>query len=1062
MKKQFIFSAMLGLCAFGGTAMYPGSAIAAVAQSPTIKVRGQVIDDQGEPLLGATIRIKDGQGGTTSDFDGNFELEVPGNAVLVVSYVGYNEREVAVRNRAIIDPIQLQMSDLVLEQVVVVGYGTQKKSDLTGSVAVVDAEALKQVSHSNISSMLEGKVPGVQITSDGQPGADPTVRIRGIGSFGDTSPLYVIDGVPMGTSIRDFSSNDIETIQVLKDASAAAIYGSRAANGVVIITTKRGQKDQPLKVDYNGYFGVDNISKGVYDVMDASQYSQYLGQACANSNTPLPGGYSLDSTTGKYRFQDDTDTDWFDEVFKTGIRQNHNVNLSGGSAHSTYNVSLDYFNQKGTLEGAGPNYERFTARVNNSMDTKFVKFQTSVVYSHSDQDNMGLSNASEYVQGLYGDVTNVLRGTLLMQPTIKAYDESTWVLDDVVGIGNGFNYDAYGYGVYYDTVHGDISASNPLLINNLLQRNTRVDRFVGTGSADVDLLKMIGVDSKNHKLNYKINLSYSKTHCKDFTWIPAWVQSNRVYLAKSNERLTKGSRDYSDALIENILTYDGTIGKHHINVVAGQTYQEENTDLLTGWGINFTEPYFLQLQNAADTYSESFEYKHAILSYIGRVNYNYDDRYLFSATVRRDASSRLSKNIRWGTFPSVSLGWRFDKENFFPFSEDVVNMFKVRGSYGELGNENIGEYMYQAVMSRNNMTYNFNNSPITGSAISTFVDNNLAWEKKKTYNFRNRLEFTAEWYKNTSEDLLYAVPVPEQAGVSNTTVTMNAASMENSGFEFSATYRNHDNPFKYEVSANLSTLKNRVTSLGFGTDSYITGSYITNVGEEIGQFYGWVYEGIARTQEDLDNHAVQEGAQIGDCLYKDISGPDGTPDGKVDSYDQTVLGSGLPKVNFGLSARFEYKGFDLSIATFGALNYHVSDDIYNSLNSCYGWSNKDVAMLDANRFSEDGLTYLSDVPRTYVNNSASLAWNDLFSSRKIQNAAYWKIANVELGYNFPDKWFGKYISDVRLYVSGQNLYTFTGYKGYNVDYAGGTFTPGYNFCSFPTARTFMCGVHFTF
>ena len=1069
MKKQFIFSAMLGLCAFGGTAMYPGSAIAAVAQSPTIKVRGQVIDDQGEPLLGATIRIKDGQGGTTSDFDGNFELEVPGNAVLVVSYVGYNEREVAVRNRAIIDPIQLQMSDLVLEQVVVVGYGTQKKSDLTGSVAVVDAEALKQVSHSNISSMLEGKVPGVQITSDGQPGADPTVRIRGIGSFGSTAPLYVIDGVPMGTSIRDFSSNDIETIQVLKDASAAAIYGSRAANGVVIITTKRGQKDQPLKVDYNGYFGVDNISKGVYDVMDADQYSQYLGQACLNSNTPLPGGYHLDSTTGKYRFQDDTNTDWFDEVFKTGIRQNHNVNLSGGSSRSTYNVSLDYFSQKGTLEGAGPNYERFTARVNNSMDTKFVKFHTSFVYSHSDQDNMGMSNASEYVQGLYGDVTNVLRGTLLMQPTIKAYDESTWVLDDVVGIANGFNYDAYGYGVYYDTVHGDISASNPLLINTLLKRNTRVDRFVGTGSADVDLLKMIGVESKNHKLNYKINLSYSKTHCKDFTWIPAWVQSNRVYLAKGNERLTKGSRDYSDALIENILTYDGTIGKHHINIVAGQTYQEENTDLLTGWGINFTEPYFLQLQNAADTYSESFEYKHAILSYIGRVNYNYDDRYLFSATVRRDASSRLSKNIRWGTFPSVSLGWRFDKENFFPFSEDVVNMFKVRGSYGELGNENIGEYMYQAVMSRNNMTYNFNNSPITGSAISTFVDNNLAWEKKKTYNvgvdlafFRNRLEFTAEWYKNTSEDLLYAVPVPEQAGVSNTTVTMNAASMENSGFEFSATYRNHDNPFKYEVSANLSTLKNRVTSLGFGTDSYITGSYITNVGEEIGQFYGWVYEGIARTQEDLDNHAVQEGAQIGDCLYKDISGPDGTPDGKVDSYDQTVLGSGLPKVNFGLSARFEYKGFDLSIATFGALNYHVSDDIYNSLNSCYGWSNKDVAMLDANRFSEDGSTYISDVPRTYVNNSASLAWNDLFSSRKIQNAAYWKIANVELGYNFPDKWFGKYISDVRLYVSGQNLYTFTGYKGYNVDYAGGTFTPGYNFCSFPTARTFMCGVHFTF
>ena len=388
MKKHLIFSAMLGLCALGGTAMYPVSVMAAVAQSPAIKVSGQVVDEQGEPLLGATIRVKDTSIGTTTDLDGNFQLEVPGNAVLLISYVGYKEREVAVRNRAILEPIQLQSDTEMLEQVVVIGYGTQKKSDLTGSVAVVDAEALKQVSHSNISSMLEGKVAGVQITSDGQPGADPTVRIRGVGSFGSTAPLYVIDGVPMGTSIRDFSSNDIETIQVLKDASAAAIYGSRAANGVVIITTKRGQKDQPLKVDYNGYFGVDYIPKGVYDVMDADQYSQYLGQACANSNTPLPGGYSLDSATGKYHFQDNTNTDWFDEVFKTGIRQNHNVNLSGGSAHSTYNVSLDYFNQKGTLEGAGPNYERFTARVNNSMDTKFIKFQTSVVYSHSDQDNM--------------------------------------------------------------------------------------------------------------------------------------------------------------------------------------------------------------------------------------------------------------------------------------------------------------------------------------------------------------------------------------------------------------------------------------------------------------------------------------------------------------------------------------------------------------------------------------------------------------------------------------------------------------------------------------------------
>lgn len=1068
MRKQLI-SMMLCLGTVGAVSLCPTPAFAAVAQNQTIKVKGQVVDETGEPLVGATVKVKDSATGTITDFDGNFQLDVKSNATLVVSYLGYKNREIAVRGRAVLDPIKLDSDNNMLEQVVVVGYGTQKKADLTGSVSIVNAEEMKKVSNSNISTMLEGKVAGVQITSDGQPGADPSVRIRGIGSFGSTAPLYVIDGVPMGTTIRDFSPNDIETIQVLKDAAAGAIYGSRAANGVIIITTKNGKKDQPLKVNYSGYFGVDQIPSDVYDVMDADQYSNYIGQACANSATTLPGGYSLDPTTGKYKFQDNTNTDWFKEVFKTGTRQNHNVNFSGGSANSTYNVGLDYFQQKGTLEGAGPNYTRYTARINNTMDTKFVKFRTSVVYSHSDQDNMGLSNASEYVQGLYGDVTNVLRGTLLMQPTIKAYDESTWVLDDVIGAAGKYNYDAYGYGVYYNSIHGDISASNPLLVNNLLERNTIVDRFVGTASADVDLLDMIGIKSKNHTLHYNINLSYSKTFAKDHTWIPSWVQSNRVYLDKSNERLTKGQRTYADALIENTLTYDGTFGKHHVNLVVGQTYEEENTNTLTGEGISFPEPYFLQLNNAATTHAYSYESKHAIASYIGRLNYNYDEKYLLSAVIRRDGSSRLSKNIRWGTFPSVSVGWRFDKEKFFPISRDVINMFKIRGSYGVLGNENIGEYMFQTTMNRNNMTYSFGNQVVTGSAVSTFVDNNLAWEKKKTTNigidlamFHNRLEFTVEWYKNKSEDLLYGVLVPTQAGVSNETVTMNAASMENSGFEFSATYRNNDHPLKYMISANLSTLKNKVTSLGIGKDSQIDGICATFKGQEVGQFYGWVYEGIARTQADLDNHATQQGANVGDCLYKDISGPDGTPDGVIDSYDRTVLGSGLPKINFGLSARLEYKNFDLSISTYGALNYHVTDDIYNSLNSCYGWWNKDVAIGDANRWSEDGTTYLSNVPRTYAANNATLAWNDLFSERKIQNAAYWKIANVELGYNIPDKIFGGVVNGVRVYVSAQNLYTFTGYKGYNVDYAGGTFTPGYNFCSFPSARSFMAGLHFTF
>ena len=1055
---MMLFVGMIGVFAFSATPV-----MASVAQqTKTIKVSGLVVDQDGEPLIGATVRVKNTQTATVTNVDGNFELSVPSNATLVVSYIGYKDREIAVRGRVDLGEIQLESDDHSLEQVVVVGYGTQKKADLTGSVSIVNADELKRVSNSNISSMLEGKVAGVQITTDGQPGADPSVRIRGIGSFGSTAPLYVIDGVPMGTTIRDFSPNDIETIQVLKDASAGAIYGSRAANGVVIITTKGGQKDQPLKVDYKGYFGWDVIPSGVYDVMNADQYSQYLGMAAANSGTPLPGGYSL-SEDGKYHFMDNTNTDWFKEVFKTGIRQNHNVNLSGGGANNTYNIGLDYFGQKGTMEGAGPNYERFTARVNNTMDTKFIKFRTSFVYSHSNQDNTSISNANEYVQGLYGNLPNVLLGTLTIQPTIKAYDESTWVLDDKVGAANAWNYDAYGYGVYYDTIHGDISASNPLLVNNLLTRNTIVDRFVGTASADVDLFKMVGFDIKNHKLNYKINLSYSATHANDKTWIPAWIQSNRVYLAKENERLTKAHRKYTDALIENTLTYDGTIGLHHINLLGGITYEEENTNTLTAIGVQYSEPYFLQIQNAGTKDANSYEYKHALTSFIGRLNYDYDGKYLFSAVIRRDGSSRLTKDIRWGTFPSVSVGWRFDKESFFPIDRNIINLFKIRASYGELGNENIGEYVYQATMMRNNMTYSFGNQPITGSAISTFVNEQLAWEKKKTMNvgidlafLNNRIEFTAEWYKNQSVDLLYSVPVPANAGVANTSVTMNAAKMDNSGFEFTVTYRNRDHALKHEISANLSTLKNKVRSLGFGNNYYLTGDYITYVGEELGQFYGYVYEGIARTQADLDDHATQAGAQVGDCLYKDVNG-----DGQITTDDRVVLGSGLPSVNFGLSGRLEYGIFDLNISTYGALGYHVSDHIYNALNSCYSYGNKDVAILDANRWSEDGLTYLSNVPRTYITANGE-AWNDYFSDRKIQNAAYWKIANVELGCNLPSKWFGGYVNGVRVYFSAQNLYTFTGYKGYNVDYAPGTFTPGYNYCSYPSARSFMAGIHFSF
>ena len=1065
MKYSYLI--LLGLLAFAPATFAEGTGSAdqiALTQKDNITVKGKVVDENGESLPGATVQQKGTSNGLITDIDGNFSISVPSDATLMVSFIGYKGVEVNVGGKTELGKITLQSDLKELDQVVVIGYGTQRKVDLTGSVAVVNTEEMKKVSHSNISTMLEGKVSGVQITSDGQPGADPTVRIRGIGSFGSTAPLYVVDGVPMGTTIRDFSPNDIETLQVLKDASAAAIYGSRAANGVVIITTKQGKKNETMKIDYSGYYGFDQVQKGVYDVMDAVEYGKYVTMAYKNSGMDVPAGY--DPNSPKYIDPNSVNTNWFDEAFKTGIRQNHNVNFSGGGANNTYNIALDYFGQDGTMVGAGPNFDRYTARVNNSMDVKFIKIKTNIVYSHSNQDNMALSNANEYVQGLYGAQYPVMASVLLLPPSIKAYDESTWCLDDKISAASEYSYDSYGYGTYYDDVHGDLRVTNVLLTNNLLKRNSVVDRIVASGSANVDLIGMFGQKSSNHKLDYNLNLSYSKTLAKDFTFIPAFIQSTTNYLSKSNENLSEGYRNYSDALLENTINYDGKFGLNHINVVVGQTFQRELYHTLTGKGVNMPEPYYLQVNNAEETSSTSYESEHVLASYIGRVNYNFDEKYLISATARRDGSSRLSSDDRWDWFPSVSAGWRVERENFFPVAKSTINLFKVRGSYGVLGNENIGEYQYMDVMSRGNYTYSFGNNKVTGSAISNYVNTAIRWEKKKTVDigldlgmFDNQLEFTFDWYKSTSEDLLYSIAVPTNAGATNETVTMNAATMANSGLEFLLAYHNHKNAVKYDISANLSTLKNEVIKLGVSNTPRTDGYCRTEVGREVGSFYGYVYEGIFQSQEEIDTrvnaegeYINQAGAQPGDVAYADINN-----DGEITNEDQQFLGSGLPKVHFGLNFRAEWNGFDLSISTYGAAGFKAVDFVDVTLRSSYGALNKDVNLLNAWTLENKE----TDVPRVAYKSTGSIT-NDMFSERFIQNANYLKISNIELGYNFPNKWFGNYVNGVRLYASAQNLATFSKYKGYNVDFAGGTFTPGYNYCSYPTPRTIMFGARFSF
>ena len=1064
---KYSYFILLGLLALTPATYAEGNnnlAQTTMIQTGNIIVKGKIVDERKEPLPGATIQQKGTSNGVITDVDGNFSISASSDATLTVSFIGFRSVEIPVGGRTALGNITLISEIKELDQLVVIGYGSQRKVDLTGSVAVVNTEEMKKVSNSNISTMLEGKVAGVQITSDGQPGADPTVRIRGIGSFGSTAPLYVIDGVPMGTTIRDFSPNDIETLQVLKDASAAAIYGSRAANGVIIITTKQGKKNEAMKINYSGYYGMDQVQNGVYNVMDAYQYGDYVTMAYNNSGMDVPAGYN--PASAKYIDPAQVNTNWFNEAFKTGIRQNHNINMSGGGTNNTYNIGLDFYSQRGTMVGAGPNFDRYTARVNNTMDVKFVKIKTNIVYSHSSQDNMALSNANEYVQGLYGAQYPVMASALITPPTIKAYDPSTWVLDDKISAASEYSYDSYGYGTYYDDVHGDLRVTNVLLTNSLLKRNSTVDRIVAAASATVDFIGMVGHKSKNHKLDYNLNVSYSRTFAKDFTFVPAFIQSTTNYLSKSNENLSQGYRNYSDALVENTINYDGKFGLHHINAVVGQTFERELYHTLTGRGVNMPEPYYLQVNNAEETDATSYESEHVLASYIGRINYDFNEKYLISATARRDGSSRLSSNDRWDWFPSVSGGWRMEREEFFPIAESKINLFKLRGSYGVLGNENIGEYQYMDVMSRGNYTYSFGNNKVTGSAISNYVNTAIRWEKKKTIDFgldlgmfSNQLEFTFDWYKSTSEDLLYSVAVPTNAGATNGTVTMNAATMQNSGLEFLLAYHNHKNPVKFDISANLSTLNNKVIKLGVSGEPRTDGYSRTEVGREVGAFYGYVSEGLFQSQEQIDNrvnaegeHINQNGAQPGDVIYADLN-----LDGEITNEDQQFLGSGLAKIHYGLSARAEWKGFEVSVSTYGAAGFKAVDFVDVTLHSSYGALNKSVDLLNA--WTPNNTN--TNVPRVAYKSSGSIT-NDMFSQRFIQNASYLKIANIEVGYNFPDRWFGNYLNGVRIFASAQNLATLSEYKGYNVDFAGGTFTPGYNYASYPTPRTIMFGAHFSF
>jgi TonB-linked SusC/RagA family outer membrane protein len=1017
------------------------SFLAVSGYSQTTKtIDGKVTDTSGASLPGVSVKINGTSIGTSTDLDGYFTLAIPVNTkTITFSYIGLESQEVAIGNNKTIN-VTLSEKTVNVDEVVVVGYGTQKKSDITGSVAVVNVNDMKKQSNSNIGTLLQGLVAGVNVTTDGQPGADPTIRIRGFSTFGDSSPLYVIDGVPVGTSARDFSPNDIESMQVLKDASASAIYGSRAANGVIIITTKKGQQNSPLHVDYSGYFGVDNVSKTI-PVLGSADYQAINNRSRINDN--LPVWSANDPTSADYI--NNVNTNWQKSALKTGIRQDHNINFSGGGQNNTYNISLDYYDSKGTMVGVGPDYQRYTARATNTFETSIFKFSTTLGYVHSDQDGLNSTNQSSF----FGSNPPIINTLLASIPTQKVYDSST----------------STGYGSYNIDTQGEMYSLNIVAMNNILKQNTAVDRMTANGFAEADLGRLFGF-KKNQTLKYKLNLSWDKTLVKDFNWVPAFDLT--AFYTNTVAKLDEGYRNYKTALVENTLNYTGEFGKHKLDVLLGQTYQSDSYNTLTGHAEGFTTPYYMEIANGQTTTSSSYDSYHYLASYLGRVNYDYDNRYLLTGTVRRDGSSRFGPSYKFGLFPSVGFGWKINHEKFFTVDENTISELKLRGSWGELGNENIGDYQYLQSVNRN-YVYNFSNQVIYGGSESSVVDTKIKWENKRMANLaldasflNHAFDFTAEYYDSRSSDLLVGVPIPLSVGSLNTTPTVNAGVVENSGFEFTATYHNHKNPFKFDITANASTLANKVISLGNNGQPVYGAASITKEGGEVGRQFGYVYDGIIQSQSEIDAlnaaavakngaGAVYQSAATapGDIKFKDLNG-----DGKITAEDRTDLGSSIPHFTYGFTFNATYKNFDFSLIASGVTKFLVTDAIYRELMHTSGGLNWDTDILNSWTPTHTN----TNIPRVEYTDPND---NGRDSNRPgwLQNAAYLKISDISVGYTLPKKIFQQAFSSVRFYATCQNVYTFTGYKGFNPDFnTGYVWGPGYNGGSYPTPRTVMLGI----
>lgn len=989
------------------------------AQQQAKTVTGTVTDVSGEPIIGANIRIKGTTTGTITDIDGNFSIEAEPQSVIEVSYIGYLTQETVINNQKSIRFL-LKEDTKTLDEVVVIGYGVQKKADLTGSVANINTEKLNTQSNANIGQALQGKIAGVDIVSQGgAPGSGTRIMVRGIGTLNNASPLYIVDGMYMN-SIDHINPNDITSIDVLKDASSAAIYGSRAANGVIIVTTKEGSNTEgkPI-IDLSVNLGISTASKFL-DMLDAKGWAEVTTIARQAIGKP-----ALDMATD---LANKPDNDWQDIMFRPALMQNYNLSVKGGGKYSTYYTGLGYFNQDGIVKGT--NYQRYNIQSKNDYKRGIFSAGTNLIISFS------------HDKPLHQELRGGMIGTILQSvPTLEKYDDTR----------------EGGYGGTYGDV---VNIPHPLAIidDNIMDRYNENVKIFANLYAQIELFK---------GLKYKLNLT------PDFSF-----ERYKNYLNKydfglatnSITQLTERQRRRRNILVENLLTFDRTFGEHKISALAGYTYQDSRFRHIQAYGEGL--PQGLEEIDAATTNrsNEGNSWRSVLTSILGRVFYSYQNKYLFTATIRRDGSSKFGKNNRYGYFPSFSLGWNVAEEKFM---ENVhwLDQLKLRGGYGVLGNQEIDNYQYSSTITTGINYPDGNGGLLQGAFPKNFANPDIKWEETAMTNvgidfmaFNNRLSLTADYYVKNTKDILLTVPIPISSGGANDPIR-NAGKIRNNGFEFNLGWMDQPNPdISYGINLIGSFNKNKVIAMGSESGSIKGGSTNQNIttsetkaGYPIGGYWLISTAGYFNSQEEVDAYAkdgkkIQPAAEPGDIKFVDANN-----DGVINDDDRVFQGSPFPDFTFALNGNMRYKNFDLSIGLQGVLGNKIYNATRQTLEDVTKGSNFLASCLDY---------------WTPENKNAShprLTWDDpnrntrAESDRYLENGSYLRLRSVQLGYTFPQTWFKGAIQHARVYINAENLFTITSYSGYSPDVnADNANYRGFDNFIYPTNRTFMLGLNVTF